>query len=58
MVRYITVDAAPPPPRTARYSHAVEAGGVVIPDLGEQLVAREDPAGFLHQQAQDAVFIT
>lgn len=26
MVRYITIDAAPPPPKTARYSHAVEAG--------------------------------
>ncbi len=26
MARYIKVEAAAPPPRTARYSHAVEAG--------------------------------
>lgn len=29
MARYIKVDAAAPPPRTARYSHAVEAGGML-----------------------------
>jgi len=29
MARYIKVPAAAPPPRTARYSHAVEAGGVL-----------------------------
>ena len=27
MMRYITVPTAPPPPKGARYSHAVEAGG-------------------------------
>ncbi|QFR33785.1 RidA family protein [Ancylobacter sp. TS-1] len=29
MARYIKVPAAAPPPRTARYSHAVEAGGML-----------------------------
>ncbi len=29
MNRYINVDNAAPPPKTARYSHAVEAGGVL-----------------------------
>ena len=29
MARYVTVEAAAPPPRTARYSHAVEAGGAL-----------------------------
>lgn len=29
MTRYIKVDQAAPPPETARYSHAVEAGGVL-----------------------------
>ncbi len=29
MIRYIKVDNAAPPPKTARYSHAVEAGGLL-----------------------------
>lgn len=29
VTRYLHVDKAPPPPATARYSHAVEAGGVL-----------------------------
>lgn len=29
MARYITAPDAAPPPRTARYSHAVEAGGLL-----------------------------
>jgi reactive intermediate/imine deaminase len=29
MNRFINTDKAPPPPKTARYSHAVEAGGVL-----------------------------
>ena len=30
MTRYISVDNAAPPPETARYSHAVEAGGFLF----------------------------
>lgn len=29
MARYIKIETAAPPPRTARYSHAVEAGGML-----------------------------
>ena len=29
MPRYIKADAAAPPPKTVRYSHAVEAGGLL-----------------------------
>jgi reactive intermediate/imine deaminase len=42
MTRYIKVDMAAPSPRTARYSHAVEAGGLLF-ITGQLPVDPEDP---------------
>jgi 2-iminobutanoate/2-iminopropanoate deaminase len=46
MTRYIKVPAAAPSPRTARYSHAVEAGGLLYV-TGQLPIDPENPAAEL-----------
>jgi 2-iminobutanoate/2-iminopropanoate deaminase len=42
-MRYLTVPEVPPPPPSARYSHAVEANGLLFV-TGQLAIDAEDPA--------------
>ncbi|AVA23719.1 RidA family protein [Rhizobium sp. NXC24] len=52
MTRYIKTDTAAPPPRTARYSHAVEANGFLFV-TGQLPIDPDNPEGPLPSSIEE-----